>query len=126
MSLMLSRGLFVRVTLETDIFPFPVRHLEAIMACHVFPRHRCAAAAAAATGAAAGLAFFFLLHNYNSTALNNQRNVLEKYSTPTNGGRLDFFDRQSRKNRLIFFPLPRIKHNSSLMNVDVFPLNRRV
>lgn len=59
MSLMLSRGLFVRVTLETDIFPFPVRHLEAIMACHVFPRHRCAAAAAAATGASAGLAFFF-------------------------------------------------------------------
>lgn len=44
MSLLLSRGLFVRVTLETEIFQFPVRHLEPIMACHVFPCRRCAAA----------------------------------------------------------------------------------
>lgn len=35
--------IFVRVTLETKIFQFLVRHLEPIMACHVFPRYRCAA-----------------------------------------------------------------------------------
>lgn len=83
MSLLLSRGLFVRVTLETEIFQFPVRHLEPIMACHVFPRHRCAAASAAATGAAAGLAF---LHDHNPTAVCNQRHALAKCSTPTKGG----------------------------------------
>lgn len=89
MSLLLSRGLFVRVTLETEIFQFPVRHLEPIMACHVFPRHRCTAAAAAS--AAAGLAF---LHDHNSTALYNQRHALVKYSTPTKGGVLWAFRSQ--------------------------------
>lgn len=91
MSLLLSRGLFVRVTLETEIFQFPVRHLEPIMACHVFPRHRCAAGAA---GAAAGLAF---LHDHNSTALYNQRHALVKYSTPTKGGVLRGFLSQLQK-----------------------------
>lgn len=88
MSLLLSRGLFVRVTLETEIFQFPVRHLEPIMACHVFPRHRCAAGAAAATGAAAGLAF---LHNYNPTAFYQffyqSKTCTGKMQHPNKGGR---------------------------------------
>lgn len=93
MSLLLSRGLFVRVTLETEIFQFPVRHLEPIMACHVFPRHRCAAATASV---AAGLTF---LHNHYSTAFINQRHALAKHSTPTKGGILWAFRSEHWKKR---------------------------
>lgn len=82
MSLLLSRGLFVRVTLETEIFQFPVRHLEPIMACHVLPCHRCATAVA---GVAAGVAF---LHNHSSTAFYNHGHTLVKCSTATKGGAL--------------------------------------
>lgn len=41
-SLLLSHGHFVRVTLETKIFQFPVGHLEQFMAWHVFLHYRCA------------------------------------------------------------------------------------
>lgn len=114
MSLLLSRGLFVRVTLETEIFQFPVRHLEPIMACHVFPRHRCAAAAAA--GAAAGLAF---LHNHSFTALSNQRHALAKYRSPTKGAYFGLSIATSETTYETEFPtlteerfiLPLTKHN---------------